>query len=162
MFHRMIGFVIKWEGGYVNDPKDPGGETKYGISKKAFPNLDIKELTLQDAVRIYYDKYWKDEWNNLGFALAACMLDTAVNMGMGRANEFLKKCNGSHVTYLQLRIAKYKELIEKNPFLKKFEKGWMNRVTDLRRFIDGEIQDSEERIHLNRARALSGSGGGVG
>jgi lysozyme family protein len=141
LFHKIIPFIIEQEGGYVNHPKDPGGETKFGISKRSYPHLNIRDLQLQDAVRIYYEDYWKDEWNKLGFALAACMLDTAVNMGMGRANTFLKKCGGNYVTYLQLRLAKYKELIENNSKLKVFEKGWNNRMADLRRFIDGELSN---------------------
>lgn len=147
LFHRIIPFIMKWEGGYVNHPNDPGGETKFGITKRSYPHLNIRDITIQDAIRIYYEDYWKDEWNKLGFGLAACMLDTAVNMGHKRANEFLKNCEGSHVIYIQLRIAKYKELIEKNPKLAVFERGWMNRLTDLRRFIDGELQDDLRNTH---------------
>ena len=42
-FERAIDKTLAWEGGYVNDPKDPGGETKYGISKRAHPDVDIKK-----------------------------------------------------------------------------------------------------------------------
>jgi len=52
-FEVALNFVLKWEGGYVNDPRDSGGETKFGISKKAYPNLDIKNLTQQQAGEIY-------------------------------------------------------------------------------------------------------------
>ena len=147
LFHQIIPFIIEQEGGYVNHPKDPGGETKYGISKRAYPKLNIRDLTIQDAVRIYYDDYWEDEWNKLGFPLAACMLDTAVNMGKKRAKEFFGRSDGSHIVYLQVRIAKYKELIEKNPDLKVFEKGWMNRVRDLRRFIEVNKEDNFVRAY---------------
>ena len=41
------------EGGYVNNPNDPGGETKYGVSKKAYPDIDIENLTLEQAKKIY-------------------------------------------------------------------------------------------------------------
>lgn len=44
-FTKAMQFISKWEGEYSNDPFDPGGETKYGISKRAYPNLDIKNLT---------------------------------------------------------------------------------------------------------------------
>lgn len=50
--------TISYEGGYSNDPFDPGGETKYGISKKSYPDLDIASLTLQDAISIYTKDYW--------------------------------------------------------------------------------------------------------
>ena len=48
-FTRAISFVLKWEGGYVNDPADPGGKTKYGISKRYHPKVDIKALTEKEA-----------------------------------------------------------------------------------------------------------------
>jgi lysozyme family protein len=55
---ELIAAVIKREGGYVNDPKDPGGETKYGISKRAYPNVDIAGLTEDGARDIYLRDYW--------------------------------------------------------------------------------------------------------
>ena len=48
VFDRLIGH----EGEYSNDPNDPGGETKWGISKRAYPNLDIKNLTRDGAKTI--------------------------------------------------------------------------------------------------------------
>jgi len=147
LFHSIIPFIIQHEGGYVNHPNDPGGETKYGISARAYPRLNIKDITLQDAVRIYYEDYWEDSWNKLGFPLAACMLDTAVNMGKKRAKEFFDRSDGSYITYIQVRIAKYKEIIDKNPKMKVFEKGWMNRVTDLRRFIEVNKEDNFVRAY---------------
>lgn len=50
--------VLKHEGGYVNDPADAGGETKFGISKRSHPAVDIKALTVEDAKHIYLDDYW--------------------------------------------------------------------------------------------------------
>lgn len=138
MFEKIIQFALQEEGGYVNHPSDPGGETKYGISKRSYPNEDIKNLTVQRAIEIYRKDYWKDAWEALGFPLAACMLDTAINMGGGRAQKFLDRCGGSYVTFLQLRIARYKEIIANKPSQKVFEKGWFARVTKLRRFIDEE------------------------
>ena len=57
-FEEIIDKVIEHEGGYVNDPDDPGGETKYGIAKKSNPDVDIKNLTIEQAKEIYWDKYW--------------------------------------------------------------------------------------------------------
>lgn len=51
--------MINREGVYVNDPYDPGGETKYGICKRSYPNLNIKELTLEEAKKIYHRDFWK-------------------------------------------------------------------------------------------------------
>jgi lysozyme family protein len=53
-FDRLIGH----EGGYVNNPADPGGETKFGISKRSYPDVNIAALTLADAKAIYRRDFW--------------------------------------------------------------------------------------------------------
>lgn len=57
-FDKAITAVLNEEGGYVNDPDDPGGETKYGISKRYHPDVDIANLTIDKAKEIYRDEYW--------------------------------------------------------------------------------------------------------
>ena len=59
-FYLAMSFVHKWEGGekYTNDSQDPGGETKYGISKRAYPDVDIKSLTKTEAEKLYLNDYW--------------------------------------------------------------------------------------------------------
>ena len=52
-FDEIIEVVLHHEGGYVNDPKDPGGETNFGISKRAYPDVDMKTLTKEGAKDIY-------------------------------------------------------------------------------------------------------------
>lgn len=83
-FDGSFGRLIDHEGGYVNDPADPGGETKYGISKRSYPQVDIKNLSLQDAKNIYY----RDFWQPLGDAHPAIKFqafDFAVNSGIQTA-----------------------------------------------------------------------------
>ncbi|PKN67172.1 MAG: peptidoglycan-binding protein [Deltaproteobacteria bacterium HGW-Deltaproteobacteria-15] len=58
-FLKAVEEVLENEKGYVNDPDDPGGETKFGISKRAYPNIDIANLTKEDAVGIYYRDWWE-------------------------------------------------------------------------------------------------------
>ena len=48
-FDEIIEVVLHHEGGYVNDPKDPGGETNFGIAKRSHPDVDIKNLTKDGA-----------------------------------------------------------------------------------------------------------------
>ena len=82
-FDKAFTIVIGHEGGYVNDPQDPGGETKYGISKRAYPAVDIAELGLEDAKRIYRDDYWDacccDDYH---WPLNLYVFDGAVNQGV--------------------------------------------------------------------------------
>ena len=84
--------LITNEGGYVNDPKDPGGETKYGISKRSYPKVDIKNLTLDHAREIYFQDFWLDlRCDQIGNDRVAIELfDTAVNMGHSAAIKILQ------------------------------------------------------------------------
>ena len=54
-FDDIIEIVLHHEGGYVNDPKDPGGETNFGIAKRSHPDVDIKNLTIDGAKEILGD-----------------------------------------------------------------------------------------------------------
>ncbi|MGI0106723.1 glycoside hydrolase family 108 protein [Salinimicrobium sp. WS361] len=92
-FKKAFIELIGIEGGYVNDPTDRGGETKYGISKRSYPHLDIKNLTLQQAEEIYYRDFWKANGldNIIKYELALELFDTGVNMGVGVAPRFLQE-----------------------------------------------------------------------
>lgn len=93
LFDKAFEELIGIEGGYVNDPTDRGGETKYGISKRAYPNLDIRNLSLAQAKQIYYTDYWKASGADqvLKYDLALELFDTAVNMGTSIARKFLQQ-----------------------------------------------------------------------
>jgi lysozyme family protein len=83
---------IGHEGGYVNHPDDPGGETNFGISKKEFPHLDIKNLTRDDAKEIYKKKALPPAETNYGkneFTLK--MADIGINAGPQTATEIMQK-----------------------------------------------------------------------
>ncbi len=87
-FERLIGH----EGGYVNDPNDPGGETKWGISKRSYPDLDIKSLTRDDARAIYSRDFWlRGHMAALPFAVAFQCFDAAVNHGIRAAHRMLQR-----------------------------------------------------------------------
>ena len=95
-FDRAFDHVIGHEGGYVNDPRDPGGETKFGISAKAYPDLNIKTLTVEDAKRIYFSDYWhKAGCYMLPAGLAYAVFDAAVNAGVGRATRWMQEAVGT-------------------------------------------------------------------
>ena len=57
-FDEIIEVVLEHEGGYVNDPHDAGGETNFGIAKRWYPDVDIKNLTKEQAKKIYHQDYW--------------------------------------------------------------------------------------------------------
>lgn len=90
-FDRSVDIILEHEGGYVNDPKDPGGETKYGISKRAYPDLDIANLTEDQAKEIYRRDYWSTcQCDSLANGLDLLVFDAAVNQGVGAAVRMLQ------------------------------------------------------------------------
>jgi lysozyme family protein len=132
----VLDFILKSEGGYVNHPSDPGGETNYGISKRAYPNEDIKNLTLERACELYKRDYMdKVVTEDMSFGQKLFLVDTAVNMGVGRAKEFLKVSNGDLDQLFALREARYAKIISANPKLETFRKGWANRLKHLKEVI---------------------------
>ncbi len=83
-FDTAFDRLIDSEGGYVNNTKDPGGETKFGISKRSYPHLNIKDLTLSDAKAIYKQDFW-DVLGEAHPAIKFQAFDFAVNSGIQTA-----------------------------------------------------------------------------
>lgn len=93
-FERALEVVLTFEGGstYTNDPRDPGGRTRWGISQKAYPLIDVENLTREEAERIYRRDYWEpcccDE---LPGPLALLIFDAAVQMGVRQASTLFQQ-----------------------------------------------------------------------
>lgn len=92
-FEYAIEIVFKHEGGFVNNPADPGGETNFGISKRSYPNVDVINLTEEQAKDIYYRDFWlKGKYNQIDDKfLAAKVFDSGVNMGNKQAAKLLQR-----------------------------------------------------------------------
>jgi len=91
-FDQAFELLIGHEGGYVHHPKDPGGETKFGISKRAYPNENIADLTLERAKAIYRRDYWdRVEADSLPPEIRFDVFDVAVNSGVGTAVKMLQR-----------------------------------------------------------------------
>ena len=145
-FDRLIPVILKNEGGYVNDPNDLGGETNYGISKRRYPDLDIVNLTRDEAIEIYRRDYWLPEFDEIEDDNAALhIFDMCVNAGQYRAVRLAQKVAHAYEDglmgpatvrainnsvgfvdhYKGARIRFYQNL--NNPH---FLKGWINRVNN--------------------------------
>lgn len=91
-FAAAVERVLADEGGYVFNPSDPGGETNFGISRREYPDLDIKDLTRDDAIAIYYRDFWlKPRLDLLPAPVAAKILDLSVDVGSYNAVRFLQR-----------------------------------------------------------------------
>ena len=149
-YDEAFKLVIGHEGGYVNHPRDPGGETKYGITKRDYPDEDIKNLTLDRAKEIYKRNYWdKVNADNLPKQLRYAIFDAAVNSGVGQASKWLQRAVGARddgiigpQTLAAVRAADpYKiaaifigqrlKFMAGLPTFDHFGKGWTRRVADI-------------------------------
>lgn len=156
-FEPAIAVVLEHEGGYTNNPNDAGGETKFGICKRSYPNLDIASLSAEDAKAIYRRDFWLplqlEQVDNQ--ELATKIFDTAVLTGKTRSVRFLQSAlqglgspvaldgvMGPHTlaavnaaspepllqSYRRQLEAFYQGLAEAVPTDRPFLKGWLTRA----------------------------------
>lgn len=147
LFDEAFSKLIGNEGGYVNDPKDPGGETKYGISKRSYPGEDIANLTLDRAKEIYKRDFWAPVGcDAVPDELKFDLFDTAVNSGVQAALKLLQRACGEHddgvlgpltlqavqsvpAARLRARFAGHRlHLMTGLPTWERFGRGWAHRV----------------------------------
>ena len=159
-YNECLKIILMHEGGYVNHPKDPGGETNLGVTKRVYEEWggtkEMKDLTVEDVEPIYKKNYWdKIKGDDLPDGLALCVFDFGVNAGPGRAAKFLQKLLGvtqdggigpQTLGALQSAIGEDKvtqtrEMIEKYQSMRQeyyeglstfdtFGKGWTRRVEE--------------------------------
>lgn len=145
-FDVWVNSILKLEGGYSNDPKDPGGETNFGICKRSYPDLDIKNLTIDQAKAIYKRDYWDAvRANDLSYPLNVFMFDAAVNQGVVAAITLLQSAVGvqqdgkigpatvaaannagreAAALFMAARAIRYAN----NPNFTTYGKGWLKRL----------------------------------
>ena len=152
-FDRFIDRLLSHEGGYVNDPNDPGGETRFGISKRSYPRLNIRKLTRAEAIAIYRRDFWeRSRADDLPPAVGFQLLDGAVNSGIDNATRWLQRAVGvaddgiiGPVTLGALRITDPADVVmlflaERLQFMTGLRnwpqhgKGWARRIAQNLRF----------------------------
>jgi len=150
LFEDAVEFVLRHEGGYSNDAADPGGETNFGISKLAHPDVDIKALTRTGAIDIYRTDYWERcNAAQLPGQVALVVFDAGVNQGLGWAKRMLQRevsveadgiIGPETLTAIQ---KKRQEVLARDLLVRRalhytetlgwqnFGKGWLTRLFDL-------------------------------
>jgi lysozyme family protein len=152
-FNEIIEVVLHHEGGYVNDPDDPGGETNFGVAKRSHPDVDIKNLTKDGAKEIYKETYWdRNKVESLPENLRHIAFDMYVNQGKSRGVKILQQAANAKGAGLKVdgglgpmtlkaitesnvelervrayRIKYYADLVTRKPDLEKFYFGWFRR-----------------------------------
>ena len=152
-FDRVIDSVLAHEGGYSNDSVDPGGETNFGISKRQYPDVNIKNLTVEKAKKIYYNDYWlKSKSDKLPSRLCGIYFDMCVNFGMrgacrviqqavnGKKSDTLvedgrigpktiKACKNLEPDRLRAyRVLRFSKIVLKSRKMEKYWFGWFRRA----------------------------------
>ena len=103
-YDKCLETILHHEGGYVNHPKDPGGMTNMGVTKRVYEEwvgYSVSENTMQnlkeeDVAPIYKKNYWnRIKGDQLPSGLDLCVFDFGVNAGTGRAAKYLQKMVGA-------------------------------------------------------------------
>ena len=113
-FEQGFEITVNLEGNYSCDPRDPGGETKFGVCKRYHPNLDIENLTLGQAKEIYYKEYWVPAGCDAQpFPMDICLFDSQVNpqndpLWPGGGNQEIMNFHPENwQEYMLLRMVRY-------------------------------------------------------
>lgn len=149
-FNKAVDIILLHEGGYSKDPSDPGGETNFGISKRSYPDVDMKTITRQDAIVIYRRDYWdKCRIDELPESLRLITFDCAVNQGPKTAITILQSSIGVPVdgvigsaTIAALRACNAPDVLKSvslrrfklyysNKNFAKYGFGWIARLIDV-------------------------------
>ena len=156
-YDKCLETILHHEGGYVNHPKDPGGETNLGVTKRVYEEFggtkDMKNLTVEDVAPIYKKGYWdKMKGDELPSGLDLCVFDFGVNAGPGRSAKYLQTMIGTVADggIGPNTLAKLREYVEEHGLAKSidnfqearqeyyeklstfdtFGKGWTRRVDE--------------------------------
>lgn len=157
-FEQCLAFVLKHEGGYVNNPRDPGGRTNLGVTQKVWEEwvghpvdeAAMRALGPQDVAPLYKKNYWdKIKGDQLPAGVDYACFDFAVNSGVGRAAKTLQKAVGvsadgaiGPATMDAVEKANHRDLateicdlrlkfLQGLPTFPTFGKGWTRRVEEV-------------------------------
>lgn len=139
-FQSALAIVLGHEGGFVDNPKDPGGATNFGVTQKTLAawrgvpvdQADVRTITPAEVQAIYRQHYWLASGAPaLPYPLAVAHFDTAVNMGVAEAGKILARSGVDVATYLANRKAVYQQIVAARPESATFLAGWLKRVDQL-------------------------------
>lgn len=104
-FDRSLKWTLNWEGGYSNDPDDPGGATMRGVTQRVYDAYQlstgrvkaaVRDIAMPTVAKLYEIRYWNPcKAGAFQYPLAQAMFDTAVNFGVGRALQFFNQATGA-------------------------------------------------------------------
>ena len=153
LWEAAITSLLKHEGGWVHHESDPGGETNWGISKRSYPHLDIKNLTREQAVAIFERDYWSQVPENLPDDVRWFAFDICVHSGPARMRAWLNEDQ----TLLGLAAIRLKFLAGLSTW-PTFGRGWARRVAGVLDDIRAWQQQPTADVGTRAARTVTLSG----
>lgn len=133
-FQKSVDFVIDELEGGGRLTTDSGGITRWGISSRAHPGLDVPSLTRERATEIYESEYWIPAGcQNFVWPLNLVLFDTAVNQGVAVAVQISLNCV-DHLEALWERMERYAHIANNDPSERQYFRGWVNRLIKIWRF----------------------------
>jgi hypothetical protein len=140
-FQKCVDIVIGLEGG-DRIISDLGGATRWGISGRSHPGIDIQNLTRDEAVALYRKEYWDEcRCEALPWPMDLVVFDTAVNQGPSYARGMTTGTT-DYAEVLLRRVERYTDIAERHPATREYFRGWINRIVKLCRII---LKDKEAR-----------------
>lgn len=149
-FEAALAFVLRWEGGFVDHPHDPGGATNQGVTQATYdahraraglPTRSVEFISKSEVESIYHDSYWlRAGCEQIAPpALALVVFDAAVNSGVGAALKWLSQTR-DWPTFNAIRL----EFLTGLSHWPSFGRGWTRRIAALTR----EAAQLEQTEHL--------------
>ena len=158
-YAQALKQVLKYEGGKVDDPRDPGGRTAYGVTqdtynawrkKQNLPTTDVYNISQTEVAAIYRQEYWdRINGDNLPAGVDFAVFDFAVNSGVSRAAKMLQSVVGvtqdgvigpatiqATKTYVAMTVTnKRLAFMQSLSIWSTFGKGWSARIADVKKQI---------------------------
>lgn len=164
-FHKALKFTLQWEGGFVNDPDDPGGATNFGITHRTYDawrkkhelkTQSVSKISKEEVEQIYFEEYWlAGKCDRLPDDLAIAHFDWCVNHGVAGATKHLQdvtfakvdgifgpKTEAAVYSAIHLRgeinvVSAYVARRKRwyDAGNPKFREGWMNRLKALKKLL---------------------------
>jgi hypothetical protein len=141
-FARAVAFVLRHEGGRVDDIYDRGGRTNMGITQRTYDAFnaekgaygeDVFDMTETEAEAIYRSRYWSPDCDTLSWPLSLVHFDSSVLFGVKGARERFLRTTQDPLTYINLRRAVHHQIVDYRPDQVRYLSGWLRRCDELQK-----------------------------
>lgn len=154
-FDSAIARVLKIEGGFAESDGNTGAPVNFGINQRANPDIDVRNLTREQAIEIYRERYWNAiNGDTLAPELQGTALDAAVNQGPANARRWITESGGDVGRFNELRRAHYERLLARPEFAR-FRRTWMERLEFYEKQAQGTLSAAEDAVEVTAPESFT-------